>query len=262
MIRGDDLCQWYRDIRPKPRCWDHGGKPQSIDLHRVGGESDVYAALIAMRTSYYGDSEAPPLPFSALVGQVSTSGASNGDLTFRAADLGSALLSPPGLLLHTRITSQQRKSSLLSAGHLAAIALAVPGPSLLVWVLNATTAAPLPHASVTLYGLGCCGASSNVERIAEAATDSAGVATFAPADVGGHERLELKLLVAAPGRSTTTTTTTSSSSSSSSSSSAREMLLLTDVPRPRTPSPPPPIARLLTDRAAYRLNDTLRVKGE
>ena len=40
-----------------------------------------------------------------------------------------------------------------------------------------------------------------------------------------------------------------------------ELLLLANVPGSSRPPEPPALARLLTDRAVYKLNDTVRVKG-
>ena len=166
------------------------------------------------------------------------------------------------------------QSALLSSGHLAATTTHLPGSAhrpaaLLVWVINATSGRPVPHASLTLFASDCsqgpprsqpCYISmtaADVRTVAHATTDADGLATIAadqltePVGRGAS----FHLLVASPLPSA------HGGAPNDAHDGASELLVLPDISFDHTSLALPHggiVASLLIDRAVYKPNDTVR----
>ena len=260
LLRGDDLCAGYGN---KAECWRHGKQPQASSLHAVGSD-DVRNAIATLRSSQ----PAGLLSASSLVAELTSEGAPNRQLTSRSADLRGHLLRPPGVLLQSSFGvggGTSHSHALLSAGHVAAVALAVPGDSLLVWALNATSGEPLRGATVELLGASCysrCTA-TDVQRLGQTSSSADGIATFPKALVPSSPRSPTLYVVVSSARSSGAEGTGYRvQGTGEASTPPAEMLVLSDVPAPGSSAQAPPLsAVLLTDRAVYQLNETVRLKG-
>ena len=244
MLRGDNLCVGYQ--HRESECWRHGGTAQ-ISTMRAIGASDVYGAIAAIRNG--GSSGNSAVPPGTLVSTVTSEGVASRHVVTRHADLHDHMVHSPGLLLHTTLGvggGSSTRTAVLSAGHLAAVAIAVPATQILVWLVNATSAATVANAEVTLLSTSCYSrcTSRDVRRVAVASTSAEGVASF-DANLLPARGESLYLLISGP----------------RSSDAAPELLLLNNVPRPRAAPSPPTVASILTDRGVFKLNDTVRVKG-
>lgn len=247
MLRGDNLCVGYQSSTRVPECWRHGNEPQSASMYAVSAD-DVSAAIATLRNQGSHSNDNAMWRQPAHVATVDSANVPRRGVTTKTFALGNRLLHAPGMLVQTTrgvSSGSSVRSALLSAGMLAAVAVAVPGSALLVWVLNATTAAPVANARINVMAANCWGrcTAGNVRNVATTTSESNGLGSFSmsllPQSLG-----ELYVLVEGPAGPT-----------------SRELLLLHGVPRPRSLPRREPVATLLTDRSVYKLNDTVRVKG-
>ena len=192
------------------------------------------------------------------LGAVSPSLGTDETLRVATADLGHALMGAPGLLLHaTRGLGASAhgamRSTLVSAGEIGATTLALPGAPLIIWVVNATSALPLPSAAVTLLAADCYRCTApEIQHVATAATDADGLAAFDMATLSTrHFRTLHAMIVAPPHGAHAHAGGAPAAAADTVEVEPREMLVLKDVPRPYATAPPSPTATLITDRGAH-----------
>jgi hypothetical protein len=171
-----------------------------------------------------------------------------GEVCLARAPLG---LPRGGLLLASSLSSDRwsrGSAALLSAGELGVALLAVPDGSLLAWVLNTTSNAPVAGAAVQLYSWSCYSCDPRDVAAAEhGVTDADGLLVLVPQ---ARRSAHLAALVTAPG------------DSGGAAGGAPAERVLVETSRASPPTAEEPLrAVLLTDRALYRANESVRLKG-
>jgi len=185
-----------------------------------------------------------------LAARPSEPAAGEGEAGEGEARLARALLGLPrgGLLLTSTSRGQwSGDAALLSAGELGVALLAVPDGSLLAWVLNTTSNAPVAGAAVQLYSWSCWSCEPRDVAAAErGVTDADGLLVLAPR---ARRSERLAALVTAPG-------------GGGAAGGAPAERVLVETSRASPPAAEEPLrAVLLTDRALYRANESVRLKG-
>ena len=230
---------------------------RGVDLAVLGsGDADVRGAIAWLHHSARSAIEHPSRDArwatltrgkgTRLAARLSEPTEGEGEARLARAPLG---LPRGGLLLASSLSSDRYShgSALLSAGELGVALLAVPDGSLLAWVLNTTSNAPVAGAAVQLYSWSCYSCDArDVEAVAHGVTDADGLLVLKPQD---RRSAHLAALVTAPG-------------GGGAAGGAPAERVLVETSRASLPTAEEPLrAVLLTDRALYRANESVRLKG-
>jgi hypothetical protein len=273
LLRGDTLCTAWERSRRVPRCWARAGEiAQSLSLRPVADAIQVPAAIASLHNR-----EQLQIPSSMPVVTIDAANVGVSEPILRTLRLPVA--SSSRLFLQTAQGAREYRSAglqsaLLSSGHLAATTSTLPvsanrPAALLVWVINATSGRPVPHASLTLFASDCSQGpqraqpcyiamtAADVRTVARATTDADGIATIAadqltePVGRGAS----FHLLVAS------TLPSAHGGAQNGAHDGGSELLVLPDISFDHTSLALPHggiVASLLIDRAVYKPNDTVR----